>query len=203
MADGIDYTFVYGPELDDVVGGYRLLTGQATMLPSWAYGFWQCRERYKTAQEITDVLKGYRDRGAPIDNIVQDWQYWKEDQWGSHEFDATRFPDPAGLIKTIHDTYHARLMISVWPKFYTTTANYTALNNQGFVYKLNVTEGKKDFVGYVFTFYDAFNAERPRHVLVADEHARYSARASTRGGWTPPSRRSWRVPSPASPPRST
>ena len=159
VADGIDYTFVYGPELDDVVAGYRQLTGQATMLPLWAYGFWQCRERYQTAQEITDVLKGYRDRGAPIDNIVQDWQYWKEDQWGSHEFDSSRFPDPAGLIKTIHDTYHARFMISVWPKFYTTTANYTALNNQGFVYKLNVTEGKKDFVGYVFTFYDAFNAD--------------------------------------------
>ncbi|MBN1611194.1 MAG: DUF4968 domain-containing protein, partial [Polyangiaceae bacterium] len=51
VADGIDYTFVYGPELDDVVAGYRRLTGRATMLPLWAYGFWQCRERYKTAQE--------------------------------------------------------------------------------------------------------------------------------------------------------
>jgi alpha-D-xyloside xylohydrolase len=159
VADGIDYTFVYGPSLDDVVAGYRQLTGRATMMPLWAYGFWQCREHYKTAQEITDVLKGYRDRSAPIDNIVQDWQYWKEDQWGSHQFDNSRYPDPAGLIKTIHDTYHARLMISVWPKFYTTTANYTALNAKNFVYKLNVTEGKKDFVGYVFTFYDAFNAD--------------------------------------------
>lgn len=159
VADGIDYDFVYGPSLDDVVGGYRQLTGQATMMPLWAYGFWQCRERYKTAQEITDVLKGYRDRSAPIDNIVQDWQYWTADQWGSHQFDSSRYPDPAGLIKTIHDTYHAHLMISVWPKFYTSTANYAALNAKNFVYKLNVTEGKKDFVGYVFTFYDAFNAD--------------------------------------------
>ena len=134
VADGTDYYFVYGPELDDVVAGYRQLTGQATMMPLWAYGFWQCREHYKTAQEITDVLKGYRDRGAPIDNIVQDWQYWVADQWGSHQFETSRYPDPAGLIKTIHDTYHARLMISVWPKFYTTTANYTALNAQNFVY---------------------------------------------------------------------
>jgi alpha-D-xyloside xylohydrolase len=159
VADGIDYSFVYGPELDDVVAGYRQLTGQATMLPLWAYGFWQCRERYKSAQEVTDVLSGYRSRSAPIDNIVQDWQYWKEDQWGSHEFDASRYPDPAGWIKTIHDTYHARLMISVWPKFYTSTANYTALNAEGYTYKSNVTEGKKDFVGYVFTFYDAFNPD--------------------------------------------
>jgi len=159
VADGIDYYFVYGPELDDVVGGYRLLTGRASMMPLWAYGFWQCREHYKTAQEITDVLKGYRDRGAPIDNIVQDWQYWATDQWGSHQFEASRYPDPAGMIKTIHDTYHARFMISVWPKFYTTTANYTALNSKGFVYQQNVTDGKKDFVGYVFTFYDAFNPD--------------------------------------------
>ena len=159
VADGIDYYFVYGPELDDVVAGYRRLTGEAPMMPAWAYGFWQCRERYKTAQEISDVLKGYRDRGAPIDNIVQDWQYWLPDQWGSHQFDASRFPDPAAWITSLHNTYHARLMVSVWPKFYTSTANYTALNAKNFVYKLNVTEQKKDFVGYVFTFYDAFNPD--------------------------------------------
>ncbi|MBN2574009.1 MAG: DUF5110 domain-containing protein [Deltaproteobacteria bacterium] len=159
VGDGIDYTFVYGPELDTVVAGYRRLTGEAPMMPRWAYGFWQCRERYKTAQESLDVLSGYRSRQAPIDNIVQDWQYWKEAEWGSHAFDASRFPDPNGWIKTIHDTHHAQLMISVWPKFYTGTANYTALDNAGDLYKLNITEGKKDFVGYTFTFYDAFKAQ--------------------------------------------
>lgn len=158
VADGVDYWFVYGPDLDHVVAGYRQLTGTASMMPLWAYGFWQCKERYQSAQEISDVLKGYRDRNAPIDNIVQDWQYWLPDQWGSHQFDAQRYPDPATWIKSIHDTYHARLMISVWPKFYTTTQNYMALDAKGFVYKLNVTEMKNDFVGHVFTFYDAFSA---------------------------------------------
>jgi alpha-D-xyloside xylohydrolase len=158
VADGTDYYFVYGPELDDVVGGYRQLTGKASMMPLWAYGFWQCREHYKTAQEITDVLQGYRSRSAPIDNIVQDWQYWVANQWGSHQFDTSRYPDPAGMIKSIHDTYHARFMISVWPKFYPTTANYTALNAKGYVYTPNITEGKKDFLGNNFTFYDAFSA---------------------------------------------
>ena len=90
---------------------------------------------------------------------MQDWQYWKADQWGSHEFDATRFPDAATWIKSIHDMYHAHLMISVWPKFYTSAANYTELNSKGFLYKLNVQEGLKDFVGYPFTFYDAFSAD--------------------------------------------
>ena len=158
VGDGIDYWFVYGPDLDRVVAGYRQLTGTASMMPLWAYGFWQCKERYKTAQEITDVLKGYRDRKAPIDNIVQDWQYWKDDQWGSHQFDSSRYPDPATWVKSIHDTYHAHLMISVWPKFYPTTDNYKALDAKGWVYKANITDGKKDFVGYNFTFYDAFTA---------------------------------------------
>ena len=110
------------------------------MMPQWAFGFWQCREHYKSAQEITDVLPGYRSRSAPIDNIVQDWQYWTEATWGSHEFDPTRYPDPVGMIKTIHDTYHAHFMISVWPKFYTGIANFTALNaSAGYLYQPNLT----------------------------------------------------------------
>ncbi|MDP9001511.1 MAG: DUF5110 domain-containing protein, partial [Myxococcota bacterium] len=157
VGDGVDYWFVYGPELDHVVAGYRRLTGEAPMMPRWAYGFWQCKEHYKTAQEVLDVLTGYRNRGAPIDNIVQDWQYWLPNQWGSHQFDPARYPNPAAWLATIHNTYHAQLMISVWPKFYTGTTNYDALNAKGFLYQPNVTEMRKDFVGYVFTFYDAFN----------------------------------------------
>jgi alpha-D-xyloside xylohydrolase len=157
VGDGVDYWFVYGPELDHVVAGYRRLTGDAPMMPRWAYGFWQCKEHYQTSQEVVDVLTGYRSRSAPIDNIVQDWQYWLPAQWGSHQFDPARYPDPAGWVSSIHDTYHAQLMISVWPKFYTGTANFNALNALGFVYQPNITEMKKDFVGYVFTFYDAFN----------------------------------------------
>ena len=80
-------TSAYGPELDQVVAGYRRVTGEASLMPRWAFGLWQSRERYKTAQEVLDVLEGFRSRGIPIDNIVQDWQYWKPDAWGSHEFD--------------------------------------------------------------------------------------------------------------------
>ena len=157
VGDGVDYWFVYGPELDHVVAGYRRLTGEAPMMPRWAYGLWQCKERYKTAEEVLDVLKGYRDRGIPIDNIVQTWQYWPEGQWGSHEFDPARYPDPAGWIRSIHDAYHAQLMISVWPRFYPETANYGALREKGFLYPPNITEGKKDFLDHLFAVYDAFN----------------------------------------------
>lgn len=157
VGDGVDYWFVYGPEIDQVVAGYRRLTGEAPMMPRWAYGLWQCKERYKTAQEVLDVLKGYRGRGIPIDNIVQDWQYWPPGQWGSHEFDPSRYPDPAGWIRTIHDSYHANLMISVWPRFYPETANYGALRDKGFLYPPNIKEGSKDFLDHAFAVYDAFD----------------------------------------------
>jgi alpha-D-xyloside xylohydrolase len=161
VGDGIDYYFVYGPELDTVIAGYRRVTGEAPLMPLWAYGMWQCRERYRTAQESLDVLAGFRSRGIPIDNIIQDWFYWKEDQWGSHEFDPARFPDPEGWIRAIHDQYHARLMISVWPKFYPETENARAMRERGFLYEPNLREGLRDWVGkgYVSTFYDAFNPE--------------------------------------------
>ena len=159
VGDGIDYTFVYGPELDHVVAGYRRITGQAPMLPRWALGLWQSRQRYETSQQSLDVVDGFRARKIPFDNIVQDWFYWKEDTWGSHEFDPVRFPDPEKWVHAIHDR-HARLMISVWGKFYPGTKNFEAMRSQGFLYQRNLSEGLRDWVGeggYPYTFYDAFN----------------------------------------------
>ncbi len=158
VADGVDYYFVYGPEVDQVIAGYRSLTGPAPMMPQWVFGLWQSRQRYKTGQESLDVVKGFRSRGIPFDNIVQDWFYWKKDAWGSHEFDPARFPDPSGWIKALHDE-HARLMISVWPKFYPGTENFEALHQRGFLYERNLKENVHDWVGFVSTFYDAFNPE--------------------------------------------
>ncbi len=156
--DGIDYYFVYGKNTDEVIAGYRLLTGEAIMLPKWAYGFWQCRERYRTQDEIIGIVKEFRKRHIPLDNVVLDWQYWKEDQWGSHEFDETRFPDPAGMMKTIHNL-NARLMISVWPKFYLNTENFKKLNDAGFMYPYNVREKTEDWLSYPYAYYDAYNPE--------------------------------------------
>ncbi|HJX64623.1 MAG TPA: TIM-barrel domain-containing protein, partial [Polyangia bacterium] len=161
VGDGIDYYFVYGPALDKVVAGYRRITGPAPMIPRWALGLWQSRQRYETAKASLDAVDGFRSRGIPFDNIVQDWFYWKEDTWGSHEFDKTRFPDPDGWVQKIHEK-HARLMISVWGKFYPGTKNFEAMRSQGFLYGLNLTEGLRDWVGdggYPYTWYDAFNPE--------------------------------------------
>jgi alpha-D-xyloside xylohydrolase len=154
----IDYWFIAGKSQDDVIAGYRELTGKSVMLPRWAYGFWQSRERYATQRELLDTVKEYRRRKIPLDNIVLDWNYWPEDAWGSHDFDKTRFPDPKGMVDEVH-ALNAKIMISVWPKFYPATANYKELDAAGFIYRKNVEDGYVDWIGkgYLNAFYDPYS----------------------------------------------
>jgi alpha-D-xyloside xylohydrolase len=161
VGDEIDYYFIHGDNADDVISGYRTLTGKAPIPPKWAFGFWQSRERYTSQNELMDVVKEYRKRRIPIDNIVLDWQYWEDPQWGSHEFDPTRFPDPKGMVDALHKNYNANIMISVWPKFNKGTKNFEEMNKRGFLFTTNIEKKRKDWVGigYESTFYDPFNEE--------------------------------------------
>lgn len=154
----IDYYFVKGDHMDGVISGYRTLTGKAPIMPKWAMGYWQSRERYKTQDELLGVLAEYRKRQIPIDNIVQDWSYWPVEEWGSHKFDAARFPDPKGMIDQVH-AMNARIMISVWPKFYHTTDNYKAFEKNGWMYTRAVQDSIRDWIGkgYIGSFYDAYS----------------------------------------------
>jgi len=161
-ADQINYYFVYGKNTDEVINGYRTITGKANIMPKWAMGFWQSRQRYKTQEELLSVVKEFRKKNIPLDNIVMDWFYWKEDKWGDHEFDSSRFPDPEAMIKELHQM-NTHFMISVWPKFYTGTKNYDYMNKKGWLYKRNVENKQKDWVGYVSTFYDAYNPEARKY----------------------------------------
>ena len=155
--NNIDYYFVYGTNMDEVISGYRYLTGKAPIVPKWTLGFWQSRERYRSQNEILSTVKTFREKNIPLDNIVMDWQYWKPDEWGSQEFDPSRFPNPKGMIDTLHNMYHAHFMISVWPKFYSGIKNYELMNSKGFLLTKNIQDNRKDWLGYVSTFYDAFN----------------------------------------------
>ena len=158
MARDMDYYFIVGASMDEVISGYRTLTGRAPVYPKWAMGFWQSRERYKTQQEIVETLGEFRRRRIPIDNIVQDWNYWPEDQWGSHRFEAARYPHPQQMLDSVHQM-GGRFMISVWPKFYCNTANYKELDAKGWMYHQAVVDDIHDWVGpgYVGSFYDAYS----------------------------------------------
>ncbi|HEY6504998.1 MAG TPA: TIM-barrel domain-containing protein, partial [Chitinophagaceae bacterium] len=157
----MDYYFIYGKNMDEVISGYRTLTGKATMLPVWTLGFWQSRERYKTQDEILNTVQEFRKRKIPLDNIVLDWSYWKQDDWGSQDFEKSRFPNPDSMIKVLHEKYNTRLMISVWPKFYEGISAYNEFDKKGWLYKRNIADRQRDWIGqgYVSTFYDAFNED--------------------------------------------
>jgi alpha-D-xyloside xylohydrolase len=131
--DAIDYYFLAGPNLDDVIASYRKLTGAAPMMARWTWGLWQSKERYKSQEELLDIAARYRKMKVPIDGIVQDWQYWPADQWGSHEFDSERYPDPNAMMQKLHDE-HFHAIISVWPKFDLKTKNTDELEKAGGMY---------------------------------------------------------------------
>jgi alpha-D-xyloside xylohydrolase len=156
----IDYYVVPGKTMDALVAGYRRLTGKAPIMPKWAYGFWQSRQRYETQDQLTDVLAEYRKRQLPIDNVVQDWFYWPEDQWGCQCFDTKRFPDARAMVDKVH-ALKGHVMISVWPKFYPTTANGKELAAKGYLYQRPLHTDQRDWVGpgYANTYYDAYSAE--------------------------------------------
>ncbi|GAA4757360.1 glycoside hydrolase family 31 protein [Sphingomonas daechungensis] len=169
VGKALDYYFIAGDSMDGVISGYRTLTGKAPILPKWAYGFWQSRQRYNTQDELLGVVREYRKRGLPLDNIVQDWFYWPEDSWGCHCFDPKRFPNPQAMVDDVHRA-NANIMISVWAKFYPTTDHYKELDAVDGIYRRMVTppaDATPDFIkanfrdwvgpGYASAFYDPYN----------------------------------------------
>jgi len=127
VADVVDYYFLYGPDFDKIIAGYRDLTGQAPMLGKWAYGFWQCKNRYKSQDEILGVARKYRELHIPVDNIVQDWFWWNRK--GEFVFNKN-YPDPKAMVDELHrENFH--LMISIWPFFEPGSANYDYMQSKG------------------------------------------------------------------------
>ena len=156
MSPDMDYYFIAGQNLDEVISGYRTLTGKASLYPKWTLGFWQSRERYQSSKDIEDNMKKFRDLHIPVDNIVQDWNYWKLDSWGSHEFEAARYPNPQAMLDSVH-ALNGRFMISVWPKFYDTVKNYKELDSKGWMYHQAIKDDIHDWLGFRGSFYDAYS----------------------------------------------
>jgi alpha-D-xyloside xylohydrolase len=150
VADGIDYYFIAGQNTDEVISGYRKLTGQAPLYPKWAYGFFQSKERYRSHDEIVGIVDEFRRRQIPIDCIVQDWYYWDPQKWGSHFMNRKRYPDPVKMTNEVHKK-NAKIIISVWAKFDSTSTNYSEMDRRGFLWKHTSWESNR--------FYDAYNPE--------------------------------------------
>lgn len=132
FVDELDFYFAYGPELDQVVHQLRLLTGPAPMLPKWAFGYVQSKERYVTQAELVEVVEEYRRRRLPLDCIVLDWRSWTGDLWGQKTFDAARFPDPSRMTADLH-ALHARFMISIWPIMKAGGENWQEMHDRAYL----------------------------------------------------------------------
>ena len=154
VADTVDYYFLFGPEMDQIVSSYRTLTGRAPMFGKWAYGFWQCKNRYKSQDELLGVAHKYRELHIPADNIVQDWFWWNRK--GEHVFNKN-YPDPKGMVDELHkENFH--LMISVWPFFEPGSAVYDDMDKRGwFVDKFKFA--KPPYHTNAMAVYDATNPE--------------------------------------------
>jgi alpha-D-xyloside xylohydrolase len=128
----VDYYFFYGPELNRVISDYRELTGEAPLFPKWAYGYWQCRERYHSQQEILDIASEFRKRKIPVDALVQDWQYWGKYGWSAMKFDEQYYPQPKEMLDQLHSE-DLHMLISVWSRFGEDTDVYKRMKAQGFL----------------------------------------------------------------------
>jgi alpha-D-xyloside xylohydrolase len=157
VADRIDYYFLYGPEFDKLIAGYRELTGQVPMFGKWAYGFWQCKNKYNTQEELLGVAHKYRELHIPVDNIVQDWFWWYT--MGEPVFDKARYPDPKGMVDDLHQN-HFHLMISFWPSFRPGTKTYDDMDKRGFFIDKTKVSG---FHPAGQALYDAFNPDARKY----------------------------------------
>jgi alpha-D-xyloside xylohydrolase len=131
----ISYYVVAGSSMDQVISGYRQLTGKAPILPKWAYGYWQSKERYTSGNDLLAIAKKYRDLKLPIDVIVQDWSYWgKPEYFSGMCWDADSFPNPKETFTSLKQDYNLHSMISIWPAFGEKSEIYAQMKSKGFLY---------------------------------------------------------------------
>ena len=136
VGDCIDYYFMFGSNADGVVAQMRSLTGEVPMFPLWTYGFWQSRERYKSQNELLEVVNKHRELGIPLDGIIQDWQYWGGNYlWNAMEFLNAEFYNPQQMIDQVH-AKNAHIIISIWSSFGPMTKPYKELNEKGLLFDI-------------------------------------------------------------------
>lgn len=126
----LDYYFIEGDSMDEIIAGFRYLTGDSAMLPKWAYGYVQSKEQYYTADELVEVAAKYRELGIPLDCIVQDWNTWEKDKWGNKILDPRRYGNMKECADRLHEM-NVHTMVSVWPNMNSGTENYDEFMEKG------------------------------------------------------------------------
>ncbi len=134
VGDDIDYYFMYGGSADGVNAQIRNLSGDVPMFPLWTFGYWQCRERYKSVDELLEVVRWHRANNVPLDGIIQDWQYWGSNYtWNAMDFLADTYTNGQWMVDEVHRN-NAHLMISIWASFGPMTQAFRDLESKGLLY---------------------------------------------------------------------
>ncbi|MDO6519563.1 glycoside hydrolase family 31 protein [Zobellia galactanivorans] len=149
IGDKIQYYFIKGHHFDSIISGLRDLTGAAPMLPKWAFGYIQSRNRYKNKKQLIGVVKKHRRLKIPLDGIILDYLHWGDKGFGSMVFDPVDFPDPEGMINELHNTFNCKLIVSIWPSVKEGIANWKLFKDKNLLLDLDL--------GNFGQVYDAFN----------------------------------------------
>lgn len=166
VGDCVDYYFMYGKNADGVVAEMRDLTGRVPMFPLWTYGYWQSRERYKSQDELLEVVGKHRELGVPLDGIIQDWQYWGNNYlWNAMEFLNPEFHNPQQMIDKVHEM-NAKIIISIWSSFGPKTKQYREMADKNMLFNISTWPQSgidkwppnRDYPSGV-KVYDAYNPE--------------------------------------------
>ena len=160
-AKAMDYWFVAGDTPAEIVRAYGKAAGTVPMMPEYGLGFWQCKLRYQTQEELLEVAREYKRRGLPIDVIVIDYFHWpKQGEW---KFDPVYWPDPEAMIRELKEM-GIELMVSIWPTVDRDSENYEEMLEKG--YLIRTERGFRtglDFMGATI-HYDATNPEARKYL---------------------------------------
>lgn len=158
---GLDYWIVAGDTPRDILRGYHAVTGHSPDIPDWALGFWQCKLRYRTQEELLSVAREYVSRGLPLSCIVIDFFHWtRQGEW---KFDPVEWPDPKALVEELR-ALGIEVMVSVWPTVSAASEHYREMTERGLL--LTTERGVPAVIPFpdkdpsgpgFFTYYDAFN----------------------------------------------
>lgn len=150
----LDFWVTAGDTPAMIEEAYANVTGKAPMMPEYGMGFWQCKLRYWTQEELLGVAREYKKRGIPLNVIVADFFHWPNQ--GDWKFDREYWPDPAGMVRELEEM-GVRLMVSVWPTVEPSSENYKEMDENGFL--VQTEAGKHDCLLGGAGFMDVTNPE--------------------------------------------
>lgn len=158
---GLDYWITAGENPANILRNYAAATGTVPMMPEWAMGFWQCKLRYQTQEELLEVAREYKRRGVPLSVIVIDFFHWtKQGEW---KFDPVYWPDPKAMVAELEEM-GVKLMVSIWPTVDHKSENYREMEEKG--YLIRTDRGHRiamTFMGNTI-HYDATNPEARQYL---------------------------------------